>query len=57
MEFTRDPAKRERVLAKHRVDFDRIKDVFDDPVALEFLDIEHSSEEEVRFAIIGLTAN
>lgn len=56
MKFTWDPAKREKVLAEHKVDFDKINDVFDDPLALEFVDVEHSSEDEVRFAIIGLTA-
>ena len=56
MKFTWNPAKREKVFVEHKVDFDKITDVFDDPLALEFVDIEHSSEEEVRFAIIGLTA-
>ncbi|MGI8641185.1 MAG: hypothetical protein ACR2MG_14715 [Pyrinomonadaceae bacterium] len=32
-----------------------IKDVFDDPFAVEYIDEKHSTEEEVRFAIIGLT--
>ncbi len=56
MKFTWDPKKREKVLVEHMVDFDKITDVFNDPLALEFLDIEHSSEEDIRFAIIGLTA-
>lgn len=56
MKITWDPIKREKVLIEHRVDFDKITDVFDDPLALEFVDVEHSSEDEVRFAIIGLTA-
>lgn len=57
MKFAWDPIKREKVFVEHKVDFDKITDVFDDPLALEFVDIEHSSEEEVRFAIIGLTAH
>lgn len=57
MKFTWDPPKREKVLAEHKVDFDKLTDVFDDPLALEFMDVEHSSDDEVRFAIIGLTAH
>lgn len=56
MKFNWDPVKREKVLAEHKVDFDKITDVFDDPFGLEFIDIEHSSEDETRFATIGLTA-
>jgi uncharacterized DUF497 family protein len=37
-----------------KIDFSKIKDVFDDPFALEFVDETHSTN-EMRFAIIGLT--
>jgi len=57
MRFTWDAGKREKVLAEHKVDFDKIGDVFDDLLALEFVDLVHSTDEEVRFAIIGLTAH
>ncbi|MEJ7624635.1 MAG: BrnT family toxin [Pyrinomonadaceae bacterium] len=55
MAFTWDPAKREKVLAEHKVDFDKIIDVFDDPFAVEDVDGPHSSADEIRFIIIGLT--
>lgn len=55
MKITWDPAKREKVLADHRVDFDKIKDIFEDLFAIEDIDEVHSSTEEMRFTIIGLT--
>ncbi len=56
IEFTWNEFKRRRVLAEHSVDFEKLVDVFSDPLALEFIDVEHSTEDETRFAIIGLTA-
>gem|GEM_PF-1036145 len=56
IKFSWENAKRDKVLADHGVDFDKIADVFFDPLALEFIDVEHSADDEVRFAIIGLTA-
>ncbi len=55
MKFTWDPPKREKVLAEHKVDFDKIKDVFNDPFAFEDIDEIHSTADELRFTIIGLT--
>jgi uncharacterized protein len=55
MKFTWDKAKAQKVKAEHKIDFDKIKDVFDDPFAVEFTDETHSTDEEVRFTIIGLT--
>jgi len=56
MEFEWDPAKRESVLADHHVDFEKLQDIFADPYAIEFIDEEHSSDDEIRFGMIGLTA-
>lgn len=44
MEFIWDEAKREKIIAEHKVDFAKIKDVFDDPFAVYFDDHEHSDE-------------
>jgi uncharacterized DUF497 family protein len=55
MKFTWNEDKARKVREEHKIDFDRIKDVFDDPFAVEFTDETHSTDEEVRFAIIGLT--
>jgi uncharacterized protein len=56
IEFKWDPDKKEKVLADHHVDFEKIKDIFDDPFAVEFIDEKHSSDDEIRYGIIGLTA-
>ncbi len=55
MKFSWDEAKRERVLIEHKVDFAKIGDVFEDPFAIEDLDELHSTADEIRFTIIGLT--
>ena len=55
MEFTWEDNKKRKVREEHKIDFDKIKDVFDDPFAIEFDDEAHSTDYEVRFAIIGIT--
>jgi uncharacterized DUF497 family protein len=55
MKFTWDENKARKVREEHKIDFNKIKDVFDDPFAVEFTDETHSTDAEVRFAIIGLT--
>ncbi len=55
MKFSWKENKKQEVKVKHKIEFDKIKDVFDDPFAVEYIDEEHSTNEEVRFAIIGLT--
>lgn len=52
-----DPAERAKVLAEHKVDFEKIDDIFRDPYAVEFVDEIHSNEIETRYGIIGSTAN
>ncbi len=56
MKFTWDKKKSVKVKKQHKVDFAGLTDVFNDSFAIEFTDEEHSTEDEVRFAIIGLTA-
>ena len=55
MDFSWNKNKSLKVKAEHRIEFDKIKDVFDDPFAVEFTDETHSTDEEIRFAIIGFT--
>lgn len=55
MKFVWDPTKKEKVRREHHIDFERIEDIFRDPFAVEFIDEPHS-DDEVRFGIIGLTA-
>ena len=57
MKFTWDTKKAEKVKIEHKVEFAELTDVFNDPFAIEFTYEEHSTQEEIRFAIIGLTAN
>jgi uncharacterized DUF497 family protein len=57
MEFTWDETKRERVLAEHKVDFAKVGDVFDDVFAVYIEDFKHSTDDEIRFNIIGQTLN
>ena len=51
--FEWDDEKAERNMETHRISFEIARHVFDDPCAVTFEDIEHSTEEE-RFATIGL---
>jgi uncharacterized DUF497 family protein len=53
--FVWDDAKRLKVLAEHKVDFELITDVFDDPFAIYNDDFGHS-ESELRYTVIGMTA-
>ena len=55
MKFTWKENKKQKVKVEHKIEFDKIKDVFDDPFAVEYIDETHSTDEEVRFAIIGFT--
>lgn len=53
MKFTWDEVKREKVLAEHKLDFAEIQDVFDDSFGLYIEDFEHSTDDEIRFNVIG----
>ncbi len=55
MKFTWNEKKRLQVEKSHKVDFERLKDIFNDPFAIEFVDENHSTDEEIRFGIIGFT--
>jgi uncharacterized protein len=49
-----DPDKATTNLKKHQVSFEEARTVFDDPLFITFLDIEHSLNEE-RYITIGLS--
>ena len=49
-----DPVKAEANLKKHRVSFEEASTVFDDPLFITFLDVEHSVDEE-RCITLGLS--
>lgn len=52
-EFEWDPAKSAANLAKHRIDFETAKRVFDDPFALIEYDDSGNFDED-RYTIIGM---
>ena len=52
MEFKWNKKKAARNLADHGVSFDEAKTVFDDPLYVDFYDLDHSIDEH-RFIIIG----
>ncbi len=56
MKFAWNPDKARKVKGEHKIEFDKIKDVFNDPFAVEFDDDNHSTNEEARYAVIGLSA-
>lgn len=56
MRYTWDEDKAIAVEHEHAIAFAKIIDIFSDPYAVEFVDEKHSTEKEVRYAIIGLTA-
>lgn len=56
MKYTWNKDKAQKVKSDHNVDFKKLEDVFADPFAVEFTDEQHSTDDETRFAIIGITA-
>ena len=41
---------------KHQVSFEQAQQVFDDPRAVPFEDLEHSSPAETRYVMIGMSS-
>ncbi len=56
LKYTWDEDKAVKVSDEHKIEFARILDVFDDPYTVDFIDEKHSTEGEIRYVIIGLTA-
>ena len=54
--FVWDESKRQKVIKDHKIDFELMLDVFDDAFGFDFEDYEHSTETEIRWGIIGQTA-
>jgi uncharacterized DUF497 family protein len=54
--FIWDESKRRKVIREHKIDFELIFEVFEDPNSVDFEDYEHSDETETRWGIIGKTA-
>lgn len=55
MKFTWDENKRLSVLEDHKVDFVKVIEIFNDPFIVEYLDVPHSTDEDIRVSAIGIT--
>jgi uncharacterized DUF497 family protein len=56
MHFEWDDDKAQQNAKKHRVSFEQAQEVFADPHAVPFEDLEHSSHEETRYVMIGMSS-
>ncbi len=56
MHFEWDEDKAQQNAKKHRVSFEQAQQVFDDPRAVPYEDLEHSSHEETRYVMIGMSS-
>ncbi len=56
MKFKWETEKATKVRIEHKVEFEKLSDVFDDDFSVDFIDEEHSTDDEIRYAIIGKTA-
>lgn len=55
IKFEWDPPKAAANLKKHHISFDEAKSVFYDEFAVQFVDEEHSSDED-RFLMLGMSS-
>lgn len=56
MRFEWDEEKALENAKKHRVSFEQAQKVFDDPHAVPFEDLEHSTAVETRHVMIGMSS-
>lgn len=56
MQFEWDEDKARQNTKKHRVSFEQARQVFDDPRVVPFEDLEHSSDDQTRYLIIGMSS-
>ena len=56
MHFEWDEDKAQRNAKKHRVSFEQAQEVFNDPRAIPFEDLQHSNDEETRYVMIGMSS-
>lgn len=55
MRFEWDEGKALENAKKHRVSFEQAQQVFDDPRAVPYEDLKHSSHDETRYVMIGIS--
>ncbi len=56
MRFEWNDAKAQQNVRKHRVSFEQAEEVFNDPRAVPFEDLEHSTDQETRYVMIGMSS-
>jgi uncharacterized DUF497 family protein len=56
MQFEWNEEKALENAKKHRVSFEQAQQVFNDPRAVPFADLEHSSPDETRYVMIGMSS-
>ena len=56
MQFEWDDAKARQNVRKHRVSFEQAQQVFNDPRAVPFEDLENSGHDETRYVMIGMSS-
>jgi uncharacterized protein len=56
MRFEWDEDKALDNAKKHRISFEQAQQVFDDPRAVPFEDLEHSTTDETRYVMIGIAS-
>lgn len=56
MHFEWDEVKAQQNVKKHRVSFEQARQVFNDPRAVPFEDLEHSNPDETRYVMIGMSS-
>jgi len=56
MQFEWDEDKARENAKKHRVAFEQAQQVFDDPRAVPFEDLKHSTQDEIRYMMIGMSS-
>ena len=56
MRFEWDEDKALKNAKKHQVSFEQAQQVFDDPRAVPFEDLEHSTHHEIRYIMIGMSS-
>lgn len=56
MHFEWDEVKAQQNTRKHRVSFEQAQQIFNDPRAVPYEDLQHSSHEEPRYVMIGMSS-
>ena len=56
MRFEWDEDKAQANAKKHGVSFEQAQEIFDDPRAVPFEDLQHSDPEEIRYVMIGMSS-